>query len=61
MSEKKLKVTMVRSKIGRLASHKACLNGLGLKRINQMVEVVDTPANRGMIDKISYMLSIEEA
>jgi large subunit ribosomal protein L30 len=61
MSEKKLKVTMVRSKIGRLASHKACLNGLGLKRINQTVEVVDTPANRGMIDKISYMLSIEEA
>jgi len=61
MSEKKLKVTMVRSKIGRLASHKACLNGLGLKRIHQTVEVVDTPANRGMIDKISYMLSIEEA
>lgn len=61
MSEKKLKVTMVRSKIGRLASHKACLNGLGLKRINQTVEVVDTPASRGMIDKVSYMLSIEEA
>ncbi len=61
MSEKKLKVTMVRSRIGRLASHKACLDGLGLKRINQRVEVVDTPANRGMIDKISYMLSIEEA
>jgi large subunit ribosomal protein L30 len=61
MSEKKLKVTMVRSKIGRLASHKACLNGLGLKRINQTVEVVDTPANRGMIDKVSYMLSTEEA
>jgi len=61
MSEKKLKVTMVRSKIGRLASHKACLDGLGLKRINQMVEVADTPANRGMIGKISYMLSIEEA
>ena len=61
MSEKKLKVTMIRSKIGRLASHKACLNGLGLKRIHQTVEVVDTPANRGMIDKVSYMLSIEEA
>lgn len=61
MSEKKLKVTMIRSKIGRLASHKACLNGLGLKRINQTVKVVDTPANRGMMDKISYMLSIEEA
>jgi len=61
MSEKKLKVTMIRSKIGRLASHKAYLNGLGLKRIHQTVEVVDTPANRGMIDKVSYMLSIEEA
>jgi large subunit ribosomal protein L30 len=61
MNEKKLKVTMVRSKIGRLAAHKACLSGLGLKRMHQTVEVADTPEIRGMINKVSYMLSIEEA
>lgn len=61
MADKKISVTMVRSKIGRLASHKACLSGLGLKRINQTVEVVDSPSNRGMIKKIAYMLRVEES
>lgn len=61
MSEKKIIVTMVKSKIGRLKSHQACLKGLGLRKIRQTVEVIDTPENRGMVNKISYMLKIEEA
>lgn len=60
MSEKKLNVTMIKSKISRLASHKACLKGLGLRKINQTVEVIDTAENRGMIQKISYMVKVEE-
>ncbi len=60
MSVKKLRVTMIKSSIGRLKNHKACLLGLGLRRINHTVEVIDTVENRGMINKISYMLSVEE-
>ena len=58
---KRLKVTMVRSRHGRLASHKACVAGLGLRRMHQTVEVIDTPENRGMINKVHYMLNVEEA
>ncbi len=61
MAEKKLKVTLVRSLIGRLKSHQACARGLGIRRMHQTVEVIDTPENRGMIDKIAYMLKVEEA
>jgi large subunit ribosomal protein L30 len=60
MTDKKLNVTMTKSKIGRLASHQACLKGLGLRKIHQTVEVISTPENRGMIKKISYMLKVEE-
>jgi len=60
MSVKKIKVTMTRSKNGRLASHKACAAGLGLRKIHQTVEVIDTPENRGMINKLHYMLKVEE-
>lgn len=60
MADKKLRVTMVKSSIGRLKKHKACLQGLGLRRINHTVEVIDTAENRGMINKISYMVSVEE-
>jgi len=45
--------------IGRLKNHKACVKGLGLRKIHQTVEVIDTPANRGMINKVSYMVSVE--
>lgn len=55
-----VKVTLVRSKHGRLAAHRACVAGLGLRRMHQTVEVEDTPCTRGMINKISYMLKIEE-
>jgi len=51
---------MIRSKNGRLASHKACVAGLGLRKIHQTVEVIDTPENRGMINKVHYMLKVEE-
>ena len=57
--DKKLKVTLIRSPIGRLKNHKACVAGLGLKKVRQTVEVIDSPENRGMIDKVSYMLSVE--
>ncbi len=58
---KRLSVTMVRSKHGRLKSHQACVAGLGLRRMHQTVEVIDTPENRGMINKVHYMLNVEEA
>jgi large subunit ribosomal protein L30 len=58
---KELKVTLVKSKHGRLKSHKACIAGLGLRRIHQTVSVQNTPENRGMISRISYLLSVEEA
>ena len=54
-----VKVTLVRSPIGSLPKHKLCLQGLGLRRMHQTVVVEDTPAIRGMINKISYMLAIE--
>lgn len=56
---KTVKITLVKSLIGRLESHKACARGLGLKKIRQTVEVIDTPENRGMINKISYLLKCE--
>jgi large subunit ribosomal protein L30 len=58
---KELKVTLVKSKFGRLKSHKACVAGLGLRKIHQTVTVMDTPENRGMINRVSYLLSVEEA
>jgi len=60
MADKKINVTMIRSKNGRLASHKACIAGLGLRKMHQTVEVIDTPENRGMINKVYYMVRVEE-
>ena len=57
----KIKVTLVRSVKGRLRKHKACVRGLGLRRMHQTVEVLDTPENRGMINKVAYLLKCEEA
>ena len=57
---KRLSVTLVRSKHHRLAAHRACVAGLGLRRMHQTVQVIDTPENRGMINKIHYMLNVEE-
>jgi len=57
---KTIKVTLVRSPINTRESHRATLRGLGLRRINHSVEVEDTAAVRGMINKIGYMLKLEE-
>jgi large subunit ribosomal protein L30 len=62
MADKKtLKVTQIRSIHGRLKKHRACIRGLGLRRMHHTVEVLDTPENRGMINKVSYMVRCEEA
>jgi len=60
-SKKELNVTLTRSLNRRQANHKACVRGLGLRRIGHTVTVADTPENRGMINKVSYMLRVEEA
>lgn len=54
-------VTLVKSLSGRLAAHKACASGLGLRRMHQTVSVTKTPENMGMVRKISYLLKVEEA
>lgn len=59
MSKKTVKVTLVRSPIGTMERHRQCLTGLGLRRMHQTVELEDTPAVRGMINKVRYMLSVE--
>lgn len=60
-AKSQIKVKLTRSLNGRLASHQACVRGLGLRRIHQTVTVADTPENRGMIRKVSYMLEVQEA
>lgn len=60
-SHKMLKVTLIKSKFGRKPGHEACVIGLGLRRMHHTVEVQDTPCNRGMINKVAYLLQVEEA
>jgi len=60
MDKSMIRVTQMRSSNKRLKNHKACLTGLGLRRIGHTVEVEDTPAVRGMINKISFMLRVED-
>ncbi|SON50755.1 50S ribosomal protein L30 [Vibrio tapetis] len=55
-----IKVTQTKSSIGRLPKHKATLRGLGLRRINHTVELEDTPCTRGMVNKVYYMVKVEE-
>ncbi len=57
--QKTVRVTLIRSRHGRLKRHQACARGLGLRRMHQTVEVADTPQNRGMINRIAYMLKCE--
>ena len=54
-----VKVTLVKSPWGRVPKHRACLIGLGLRRIGSQRELEDTPAVRGMIDKVRYLLDVE--
>ncbi|MBN2886855.1 MAG: 50S ribosomal protein L30 [Chromatiaceae bacterium] len=61
MSDKKMmKVKLVRSLHGRLKRHQACVRGLGLRRMHQVVEVEDTPCTRGMVNTVSYMVQVVE-
>ncbi len=57
-SKKMMKVKLVRSFHGRLATHKACVRGLGLRRMHQVVDVEDTPCTRGMVNAVSYMVKV---
>jgi large subunit ribosomal protein L30 len=56
---KKIKVTLLKSFVGIKRTHRATVRGLGLKRINHAVELVDTPAVRGMINKVNYLVRID--
>jgi large subunit ribosomal protein L30 len=60
-SGKTVLLTLVKSTIGRLKSHRDCVRGLGLRRLHHTVEVEDTACNRGMINKVSYLLRVEES
>ena len=60
MAKEKIKVTQIKSTYGRLKNHKACVTGLGLRRIGHTVEVEDTPSVRGMINSVNYLLRVED-
>jgi len=60
MADGKIKVKLVKSTAGCDANHRATVRGLGLRRIRQTVQLVDTPSVRGMIEKVSYLVRVEE-
>ncbi|QHG92452.1 50S ribosomal protein L30 [Coxiella endosymbiont of Amblyomma sculptum] len=57
---KKIRVTLIGSKYGRKPGHRECIEGLGLRRMHQTVEIVNTSVNRGLINKVRYLLKITE-
>jgi large subunit ribosomal protein L30 len=59
-SNKKIRVTLMKSVNGRLQGHRDTVRGLGLRRIRHSVELEDTPQIRGMINKVAYMLRVED-
>ena len=59
MSDKKIKVTLVKSIIGTKQDHRATVRGLGLRKLNSSSELLDTPAVRGMITKVQYLVKVE--
>lgn len=59
MAKKMIKVTQLKSASGRLKNHRACVAGLGLRRIGHTVEVEDTPSVRGMINTVTYLVKVE--
>lgn len=59
MAKKTIKVTQLKSAFGRLKNHRACIAGLGLRRIGHTVEVEDTPSVRGMVNKVHYLVKVE--
>jgi len=56
----KLRVTLVRSPSGKLGNHRDTIRGLGLRRMHHSVEVQDTPEIRGMVNKVNYLVQVEE-
>ncbi len=60
MADKTLRVTWVRSTIGHKAGARGTIRALGLHRLNQSIEIADTPANRGMIRRVAFLLKVEE-
>jgi large subunit ribosomal protein L30 len=60
MADKTIKVTLVKGLMGTKQDHRATVRGLGLKRRNHTVELVDTPAVRGMINKVAYLVKCED-
>jgi large subunit ribosomal protein L30 len=56
----KLRITLVKSMIGRPEKHRSVLRGMGLTKLNKTVELLDTPSNRGMINKVSHLVKAEE-
>ena len=59
MSDKKIRVTLVKSIIGTKQDHRATVRGLGLRKLNSSAELLDTPAVRGMIQKVQYLVKVE--
>ena len=57
-TSKTMQIKLIKSGIGRIKKHKLCIQGLGFKKLNQVVTVEDTPSNRGMINKISDMVEV---
>ena len=61
MSNKTIDIKLIKSSIGRLPNHKKCVKGLGFRKLQETVTVLDTPSNRGMINKIRDMLEVKES
>ena len=58
--DKTMTIKLVKSGIGRMEKHKLCIKGLGFKKLNQTVTILDTPSNRGMVNKIADMIEVLE-
>jgi large subunit ribosomal protein L30 len=59
--DKTMTIKLVKSGIGRMKKHKLCIKGLGFRKLNQIVTIIDTPSNRGLVNKISDMIEIQES
>ncbi len=57
----KIKVTLVKSMIGKPEKHRKILRGLGLRKMNRSISLEDTPTNRGMVNKVSHLVKLEES
>lgn len=60
MTDKKIKITLVKNIIGTKQDHRATVRGLGLRKLNSSSELLDTPAVRGMVNKVQYLVKVED-